>query len=75
MVTRGSLARRVRGGGHGRIGVDAGDAVEVRGQFPGEHTRPAADVHGAAAARWQVTQDPAVPLVADDDVDGKQAQN
>ena len=54
---------RARGGGHARVGVDPGDASEVRSQLPGEHARPAADVHGGPAAGWQVTQDPAVEVL------------
>ena len=54
---------RARGACHARIGVDPGDAREVRGQLPGEHARPAADVYGGPAAGWQVPQDPAVVVL------------
>jgi hypothetical protein len=54
---------RARGGGHARVGVDPGDVREVRGQLPGEHARPAADIDGGPAAGWQVTQDPAVKVL------------
>ena len=46
----------VRGGGHARVGVDPGDAGEVAGQLPGQHTGPAADIHRGPAAGWQVPQ-------------------
>src|SRR6266567_2764084 len=57
------IQARARGGCHARIGVYPGDACEVPGQLPGEHTRPAADIHGDPAAGWQITQDPAVEVL------------
>jgi hypothetical protein len=54
---------RARGGCHARVGVDPGDAREEPGQLPGEDTGPAADIHGGAAAAWQVAHDPTVEVL------------
>ena len=54
---------RARGGGHALIGIDPGDAREVRGESPGEHAGPAADIHRGPPAGGQITQDPAVEVL------------
>ena len=58
------IQARARGGCHARVGVYPSDACEVPGQLPGEHTRPAADIHRGPAAGWQITQDPAVEVLS-----------
>jgi hypothetical protein len=50
-------------GGHALISVYPGDAREVRGQFPGEHAGPAADVDGDLAPGGQVAQDPVMEVL------------
>jgi hypothetical protein len=54
---------RARRRGHAFIAVDSGDVREVRGQLPGQHTCPAADVYRSATAGGQVAQNPAVEMV------------
>ena len=49
--------------GHAFITVDSGDVREVRGQLPGEHAFPAADVYRSLTAVGQVAQNPAVEVL------------